>query len=368
MDAPGKVEDLTPGTRMAWDEALSTWFRSQVEVAKSGWPKPPQNKAWFFDPVSDGLDGAVPKDIRWTAYPKRFPGNFMAVDGNRDFQEEYCEWEVARGSDGKVLRVTFTTETEDYFHFLAAVDSAKLLDLYRRHVSPQVLLDDLIRAGRYEPRNRWNWPVAARGGLMHMAQGNNTLGAAMNLAANATWPIVDASGVAVTAEQALIQCHPFGVAGRHSDPHIGGQVNELVRSGLEVSFADPVGLYVDEWNLALFETPDGSPPSDLVRVTRGVDGFATRVVFEAPAGATWSLGDVKVDGSRIGFGGQIAQHLTIRLRGAARPTSTKAPSTRCRTGEVVGGEPQLAAAVTASAAARRNLSRNTVIQGFLAPE
>lgn len=368
MDAPGKVDDLTPATRLAWDESLSTWFRSQVDVAKRDWPKPPQAKAWFFDPVSDGLNGTVTKDIRWTAYPKRFPGNFMAVDGNRDFQEEYCEWEVARRTDGKILRVTFTTETEDYFSFLAAVDSAKLLDLYRRHVSPQVVLDDLFRAGQYESRNRWNWPVGARGALMHMAQGNNTLGAAMNLAANATWPIVDANGVAVTAEQALIQCHQFGVAARHSDPHIGGQVNELVRSGLEVSFADPVGLYVDEWNLALFETPDGSPPSDLVRVTRGASGFATRVVFEAPKGVAWSLGDVTVDGSRIAFGGQIAQHLTIRLRGAARPSSTKAPNTRCRTGEVVGSEPQVGSAIAGPASVRRTRSRSTVTEGFLAPE
>lgn len=353
MQAPGNCDDLDAARLQAWTARLSKGFAAEVEGTR-GVPNPPYRRAWFFDAAAQGLDGTQAADISWTAYPKKAKqANWALIDQQRDAQEEYCEWEVAR-RDGKVVRVTFTTETEDYYRFLWHNAADRLLDLYRGFVSPEVKLEDLGKNGDYDPHNSWNWPGPRRGALMHMGQVNNTLQAAMNLTARATWPLVDAAGTPITSEQELIHALKFGDAARHSDPHIGAQVNELVRAGLEVSFADPVGLYIHEVDLADFELPDGGSPAAIMRQTRGKPGYALRVVFEAPAGAGYVLEDVTVGGRRIRFGSQIAEKVKVRVRGAARPAGEPAPRLRYPGFGVVGEQvldgPQPMAALGAMAA------------------
>jgi hypothetical protein len=75
--------------------------------------------------------------------------------------------------------------------------------------------------------------------------------------------------------------------------------------------------------------------ADLKRATRGVEGFSMRMVFEAPQGAGFKLGDVKIANKAIGFGGQIIERLRIRIRGVAR-ASDPAPYLNCD-GDVVSG-------------------------------
>jgi hypothetical protein len=196
--------------------------------------------------------------------------------------------------------------------------------------------------------------AADRGRIMHMAQGNNELLAAIILAAVASWPRTGGDGDGITDEQPLIACAQFGEAGRHSDPHIGALVNELVRAGNEVSLADPAGLYIDSIDTTDWQTPDGSPASDWIRVVRpeierktGVEptDFALRVVVQAPPGAQSALGDVTIGGNKIAFGGQIADKAKVRLRGIARPAPSQAPILACAGG---GG---LTAAMTEEVAA-----------------
>lgn len=373
MQAPGKVSDLSEDERALWTRYISDGLARQSRLAAQ-LPKPPQPKSWFFDNARDGLANVVTKDISWTAFPKPFPLNYVGVDDSRDLQVEYCEWEVARDpATRKIVRVTLTSETEDYYHFLWALDKQRVLDLYHKHVSPAVKLGQLTENGKYDPKNVWNFPSGSaaegmgRGRLMHMAQGNNSLAAAMNLAAFATWPIVDVAGVPVTAEQALIACNAFGDSRRHSDPHIGAQINELVRAGHEVSLADPVGLYIDSIDLTDFQTPNGMPAKNLVRRTRGEEGYALRYVFEAPPDAGFVLGDVLIGDSRIKFGGEIAEKVRIRIRGAARSTAQAAPKLLCRTFEVHGQAALATGTLEAVRAAERN-SRMHIESVELAPE
>jgi hypothetical protein len=223
-------------------------------------------------------------------------------------------------------------------------------------VSSQVQLSELIVAGQYQTRNRWNVPQSAgdRGRIMHMAQGNNELLAAVILAAVASWPRSQSDGDAITNEQPLIACAQFGEAGRHSDPHIGAVVNELVRAGKEVSLADPAGLYIDSIDTTDWVTPDGSAPSEWIRVVRpkidrqtGVEptDFALRVVLQAPEASDFVLGDVTIGGNKIAFGGQIADKVSVRLRGMARAAPSQAPVLAC------AGEAGLVAAMTEEVAA-----------------
>jgi hypothetical protein len=345
--APGNIAELSQVQLQGWSETLSGVFDQGVQEALAQAPQLTQ--AWFYNPIKNGGGNQSTKDITWTAFPKLVSdaaatprAAWRIAEANRDTQSEYCEWETLRDPHrgNKVVRVTFSSETRDYYDYLA--DSAKdeLLRLYQKHVSPQVQLADLYTDNQYDPRNRWNWPQgsAAHGAFMHMAQQNNTLSAAVILAAVATWPRVDDQDRLIASEQSLIACAQFGVAGRHSDPHIGAQVNELVRDGNEISLADPAGLYIDSIDTTGWQTPDGSSPDEWIRIVRpdvaGRSGIspsdlALRVIVEAPKTSGAVLGDVQIDGDPIEFGSQIAEKILIRLRGVARRAAAAAPSLTC---------------------------------------
>ncbi|MCE6977267.1 hypothetical protein EI534_07600 [Pseudomonas frederiksbergensis] len=366
MHAPGDTSDLTPELEKQWTQTLSEDFKAEVKSTRM-LPDPDQPRAWFFDAAGDGLANTVSKNIMWTAFPKKMKQmNWPEVDRERNLQEEYCEWEVARVG-GKVVRVTVTTETADYYAFLWKNAPDTLLKLYHQFVSPDVLLSDLGEGEEYNPQNKWNWPKQQRGALMHMAQANNTLRAAMNLSARACWPVVSEEGIPIISEQELIEAIPFGDKFRHSDPHIGAQLNELVRAGNEVSFADPVGLYIDAVDMTGFETPDGGDVRPLMRVTRGENGLMLRVVFEAPKDADYVLEDVTIDGRKIRFGSQITEKVIIRIRGAARTAASPAPKLKAPKLTVVGHTAPLAGKAFAFGQSP-GLSRIVSIPSLISPE
>ena len=192
-------------------------------------------------------------NIRWNAFPKLLLENsetrlaaWEEADRTRNNQEEYCEWEVARDlSSTTVDRVTFTTEIPEYYQFLFEENIDLLLSLYHRFVSPEVILTDLQIDGCYNPQNRWNMPERQenRDALMHMAFGPNTLGAVIQLAATTTWPSRRSDGKLIASERGLIDSRDYGARERHSDPHIGAQVNALTRQGNKTSLAGPTGFY-----------------------------------------------------------------------------------------------------------------------------
>lgn len=348
---PGNVNELSAALKAKWTEKQSKLFDQGILVAKRE-ASPPSPEAWLFNPVTGSTANTVTEDIKWNALPKRLVvalGSKLAAcresDRTRDNQDEYCEWEVVRNpATNLITRVTFTTETPDYYTFLYEQDKELLLKLYHKYVSPQVELQhleglDLAGKKTYMPVNIWNYPEKQnkRGVLLHMANGPNNLAAAVFLSAEATWPSIDKAGKIITDEQGLIICREYGDKGRHSDPHIGAVINGLVRAGNEISFAGPAGLYIDSFDLAGFELPGGADPNSLVRIIRGDKDHMMRIVFEAPEGSNFNLSDVKIDGTKLVFGGQIADKLTIRIRGIAKKAGKKAPTINCR-GNVVKAE------------------------------
>lgn len=343
--APGLLPELDAPLLAAWNVRLREQFAIGVNGAMREAP-PGVNRPWFYDGVAEPDASAAEPSVTWTAFPRTVrqeagsPGAArLAADRDRDRHDEYCEWTVVRGAGGKVQRAVFTTEIPDYYRFLAENDPDLLLRLYREFVSTDVELDDLMTGGDYNPDNRWNFPPqpANDGFLMHMRVGANNLLAAVQLAAQASWPRSGPGGLAITAEQPLIRCARFGVASRHSDPHIGAQVNALVRAGSRVTLADPAGLYIDSVDLSAWQRPDGGEVAELMTVERGAPDFMLRVAFAAPAGAGFELGDVTIAGDPLRFGGQIAELMDIRLRAATLPRAG-APAIAC-IGGAGGPEP-----------------------------
>jgi hypothetical protein len=322
FDSPGFLNDWNAEAAARW----SQWVSDRLDEARDAnddrlvnfGPRPQ-----FFNELGTpaGAD-AVTKDIDWPAFPRVIQINsvtdrqrWRTADSSRDVQDEYCEWSVTRDSAGdKITRVTFTSEGPEYWQFLAAIDPAKVLALYREHVSPDVKLQDLFQQGQYRPRNRWN--TSTTNGAMHLVQRSNSLGAEIELAAAATL-VRRRNGVLVSDAQELIACGQYGEPQRHSDPFIGAQVNELARARADITLANPIGLNIAGLSVAGWETPDGSDPADYWKITRGTKEKALRAVYEVPSGKGFAVGDIKINGRKIEFGAQIADFIRIKLTGLA---------------------------------------------------
>jgi hypothetical protein len=217
----------------------------------------------------------------------------------------------------------------EYWKFLASVSKTKVLSLYRKHINPAVQAEHLFpHGGPYDPHNRWNNSTTT--GAMHLIQQNNSLIAEIELAAAATIVRVR-NGAVVTDQQVLISiCSQYGAAERHSDPHIGSEVNTLARGHSDITLANPIGLCIAGLSTAGWQTPDGSNPMDYWTITRGAPNKALRAVYEVPPGKGFTVGDITINGHNIEFGAQIADFITIKLTGlATRLGKSTVPAIPC---------------------------------------
>jgi hypothetical protein len=343
LDTPGRLRDVSDRAKLArWSREQSTRFdRAVAGIRRTG--STPQ----FYNPtrVATG-PRAARKLITWPGFPRALLLRFGA-DRTRAYkaaerlqgsapdrfrpQDEYLEWHAHRDPDsGKITRVDLTCEGPEYWDFLSRVAPDVLLALYRRHVSPDVTMAQVMPGGRYRPGNVWN---TARG-AMHLTHPANSLGAEIKLAADAT--VLRRRGDrTITDADELITCAGFGERLRSSDPRIGADVNALARLGYAITLADPVGLYIVRLETQGWRKPDGTPVGNYLRITRGVRGQALRAVYEVPprarsGGKRFVVGDIEIGGRPIQWGGQIAERVTMGLTGlASRKGGISNPALAC---------------------------------------
>ena len=259
-------------------------------------------------------------------------------------QDEYCEWHVDRNPDGSIRRIAFTAEGPEYWEKMAEKDLDLVELLYRRHVDPTIVKADLVwphdvaafnvatqtytnlvfGKGDYNPYNRWN----TRFGAMHLTHPANTLGAEIRLAHDGT---VLRPGVpplpAATLPDRLICCAGYGGVNRSSDPRIGADVNALARSGLAVTLANPVGLYISAVEIGGLKDPNGIAIPQALKLTRvSADGkLVLRAEIAPPVGASYALSECKFDGVTVTGGGQFARKITMTLIGEAKQIPGRTP-------------------------------------------
>lgn len=312
--APGNIIEISDAALVGWSDVVSLIFD---DVARR-FPR-------FYNPTKvDTPDDHRTHDVEWPAFPGTLLSQrigpeerWAAADRARSSQDEYCEWSVLK-VDGKVQRVTFTSETPAYYEHLMDVDPQLLIDLYSKAAGRAVSLAELQdEDGRYKPDNPLN--NLTNGPIVHLAQGNNTLGAAVRLAGDATILRRDKDGVPVVHPQALVNCGGLGVATRHSDPRIASAINNLVAEGSDVTLADPPGLYLDELVTTGMQTPDGADAADYWTIERGESGHVVRATFEVPKDRGYAVGDITIRGRPIEFGAQLAERLQVRLSVIAKP-------------------------------------------------
>jgi hypothetical protein len=232
------------GRARALEEADRLWSIAAYFVNRFTLP--------FYD--SDIAGGFVPGPV-----PTGSNADLMARAVYRP-TVEYCEWHVSRDpATGGITKITFTSEPPEYWTAMWGGPfpgggptfpdcRRKVLALYRELVSASVEIEDLISPyddssfgivrGGYNPFNKWN----TTHGIVHLCAPPNSLGAEVELGAEATLRRIDGAGKAVTDPQTLVCCAAFGGVNRNSDPTIGATVNALARLGAMLTLSNPVGL------------------------------------------------------------------------------------------------------------------------------
>lgn len=93
-----------------------------------------------------------------------------------------------------------------------------------------------------------------------------------------------------------------------------------------ITLADPLGLYLHSFNGRGFRAPDGTDVTEFWKWTRGTPADAglrreahwVRAVFEVPKEKGYVIGDITTPtGEKIMYGGQLADHIQVRLTGQA---------------------------------------------------
>jgi hypothetical protein len=302
FDPPANWDDF-PRNRRKREALRNLWSERVREMTERG------VGANYYNPLTTRIGDAQPAGVEWSAFPKPIEDGSqtlaqkLALADQRDRQVEYCEWVVKKDSRGKITRVTFTSETVEYWRALWDTDPDRVLALYRKLVSPDVPRADLETGTGYNPDNRWNRGGAQPDGVgaVHMTVDINTLDLAIGVAAGASSGGDD---------------NPRGGGAFHADELIDLSVKRLVvRLNLRVSLSNPLGLYLQEPEFNRFELPPGAPrsvqPGDFWTVVRGdrANGRALRAVYEVPTRLGFKVGDIKIDGNLIENGSQIARTL-----------------------------------------------------------
>jgi hypothetical protein len=318
FSAPGNLKDFDGAMARGWSRFISDDLDREVAALPQSNPGlQPQ----FYNPSKLDIAG-TPAPISWPAFPQILEiqhgdnqeGMFRQGE-LRDNQDEYLEWAVIT-QNNKIVKVMFTCEGPEYWSYIAKKDQALLVKLYSEIAGQQVPASDLYTSGgAYSPRNKWNVRYAA-----HLMQRNNTLGAEINIASQATILRRHQGDDPVTDANELINCSGFGDPDRHSDPHIGDVVNQAARQGCSVTLQDPIALYMESLphptnDLGIKKPGGGVVGPEYWRLMRGDQNHILRAVFEAPPGEP-AVGDLEIGGTKITYGGQIVRAgLRVKLTG-----------------------------------------------------
>jgi hypothetical protein len=161
-----------------------------------------------------------------------------------------------------------------------------------------------------------------------MAQRNNTLGAAITLAAFAARQLGRRDGadsaVPLTGPLAIANTQQSAVDCRSSDPTIVGAVIDLCWQGRKLAIGNPPGLYILGVDPSAFLLPDRSAavPAEWFEFQRGARADASgglelsqRLVFEVPPGMGFVVGDLidQATDEEIRAGAQVARHVRVGL-------------------------------------------------------
>jgi hypothetical protein len=270
----------------------------------------------FYDASEQDRTIAAERPLVWMAFPRHVMVDnrddrraaFIFADGDpttRNPQNEYCEWHVTRNADGKITKVVFVTESPEYWQELWDADPPTVVNLYRTLLNnPAIVQADLESGGSYNQFNTFN----TTDGIIHLIQGINKLRLALGLANG---------GVHTGAARDNYETPPPAGLKTSVDPRVQFDVGALARKPLSITVSEPIGLYIAGFDDTGWTKPDGSPVGNYWTIVRGSPGQILRLEYQVPPGEGFVVGDIRIGGRRIEWGGQIAEHVTVTIVGAA---------------------------------------------------
>jgi hypothetical protein len=317
FDTPGRLRDFPNGSAFydRWHNVINDMLGTTPTQGSGGVGE-------FYNPHVIDVNPVGERLLVWMGFPRGLlinnrdnrPAAFQQGDtrglmpGGTNTQVEYLEWHVTKESD-KIKKVTFTTETPEYWREMFKFDKKRVLQLYQQLVSPSVVAADLEDGGgSYNALNVWNTTK----GIAHyiVTSPANTLSAAIGLAQNSV-------ALTPTHVRDNYELSEQRFAQTSADPRVQIDVNTLARKGLSVTAREPIGLYMAGWDDTGWTRPDGSPVGNYWRIVRGSPGLAMRVEYEVPAGEGFSVSDIRIGGRLVEHGGQLAEHVTVMIGGLA---------------------------------------------------
>lgn len=364
MALPGYLNDVAPQHAVLWNGIVTGLLDKAVRgahenYAGQGYDLPVQIVADGDHDLNEGLIQQT-----WPAYPQRYATALGTRNTDRFLchrsdvgvqgrlgQEEYLEWRDVRDEDGRLLRVEMTTETRDYWAFLASVDPEQTLQL----------LADFARVGTIDPRDvygahdpfgsdstpalrkcafltemarsAYNQPVRGNfnngsQAIAFMSNSANSLAATINLFAYGAYPFGTVDGSRALTGPELIATMPFGAAAdcRNSDPNIFGTAISHAWDGRKLALANPAGIYIkDAGRTGDLLLPDKITPvpKSWIKFSRGTQvvqndvdfSFFQRLVIEPDPASGLVLGDLIVaqTGQPVTSGVDIARLVTVAL-------------------------------------------------------
>jgi hypothetical protein len=302
FETPGALRDVPAGSALydRWHRTIGRLIARSTSLSGSG---------VYVDPSERDLDIDATRAYTWTGFSRPLlmkhrdnRAAAFAAGEKRATQIEYLEWHVDRDPSGVIVRVTFTTETPEYWQLLATVAPDRVVALYQELVDPAVRKADLFDAdGNYDPMNRWN----TTDGIAHYIMPINSMKDLLGVSQE-----VEKTGTALDGFDAL----PYGRE-TGADARINVDLWSICRKGYSVSTDEPPGPLIIGWDDSGWTDPEGGPVGDHWTVVRGKPGAALRVVYEVPAAAGYRVGDIRIGGRQIDFGGQLAEHVTMSAHG-----------------------------------------------------
>lgn len=303
FDTPASLRDLPVGSPFYDD------WHSFIAAGLGPATTPGSGGGQFYNPSLIDIDILAERSLVWMGFPRdlfvahRDDRRRAFMDGeNRDVENEYCEWHVTRNRAGKITKAVIVAETPEYWQRLWNRDRARVVALYRTLVNPAVVEADLHTGGVYNPRNPWN----TTDGIVHFIQGINTLSAALGLARGS-----------VNSAPARDNYEMPAIASTSVDPRVTHDIGALARKGLSITLREPIGIYIAGWDDTGWTKPNGTPVGNYWSITRGSPGQVLRLEYQVPPGSGFVVGDIRIGGRPIEWGGQIAEHVTCTIGGVA---------------------------------------------------
>ncbi|MFF4388066.1 MULTISPECIES: hypothetical protein [unclassified Streptomyces] len=316
FSVPGLADDLTPDLLDRWNKEIDRQFRRlEPDLGSQYFTLEPDDPAadrvavtWFGNPAEPEfcLDAATARTL-----------SDWGVRGRRALHNEYCEYAVISATDteGRVRpkRVQVTTELPEYYLMLAEHAPARLREivtetlgteprwqeLYGPAVAdPQLLAPTQRRVafarhltghGQHPDLIDADVPAEPAGSLnavnaLFMAHPINGLDDLIYIVMFGAKPYArrnSAGGFEPAGRDQIFRQQPGleALSCRHADPAAALAAADAAFHGRTVSFADPLGMYIQQFTSEVFLFEGGPVPDPWIRLGRGQQGLAQRLEF-----------------------------------------------------------------------------------------